>query len=310
MRRRASARGTPSIRSVSYGVSVCRTDARTAAVTASGDSVRPAALPHPPASAHRRMRRDRLGPIGRAPGKQPPDLLGERLREPLVLRGPPPGVPHPASAPGLRVRQTPLLGPCECLLLDEQPLPLVAAVAPVEAHHHRRERARLPGPPRQRGVAPRQEHQMPEVRTVQAAWRALLQHQQGQRPSPAPGAVPSFERLDHEKSCPGRRSWGRPHIRFIPHPSATRPRRTGSPPAGPAGAPSDPVVPVVRASGARPVIHAARSRAEPVDRQLCRSPPGAEQRVRALDAASWALCDSKRSPGNGSATFSPTGCST
>lgn len=44
IRRRASCRGTPLISSRSYGVSLCRTDARTAEATAVPDNARPAAL--------------------------------------------------------------------------------------------------------------------------------------------------------------------------------------------------------------------------------------------------------------------------
>lgn len=44
IRRRASCRGTPLIRSWSYSVSRCRMEATTAEVTATSDSARPAAL--------------------------------------------------------------------------------------------------------------------------------------------------------------------------------------------------------------------------------------------------------------------------
>ena len=42
---------------------------------------------------------DRLRPVGRTTGKQPPDLPRERVREPQILRRPPPRVPRPAPSP-------------------------------------------------------------------------------------------------------------------------------------------------------------------------------------------------------------------
>lgn len=152
--------------------------------------------------------------------------------------------------------------------------------------------ALLPRPPRQHGVAPRQEHQMPEIRAVQAPRRPFLQHQQRERPGPALGTLPLLERLDHEKSGAVRGSCDRCHTRFLPSsdPGSTL---SASHPQAATGF-GQPGCPPRR-----------RSRLE------CHAPrPSPRLRDRILIAASWALCDSKRSPGNGSATFSPSGCST
>ncbi|ANH91007.1 hypothetical protein A8713_07335 [Streptomyces sp. SAT1] len=90
------------------------------------------------------MRRDGPCASGRATGKQPPYLRRERLREPYVLRRPPPRVPGPAPPPRLGVGQTPLFGAGEGRLLDEDALPFVPAAAPGEPHHRDRQRALLP----------------------------------------------------------------------------------------------------------------------------------------------------------------------
>lgn len=169
IRRRASYRGTPLISNWSYGVSVCRTAARTAAVTAASDSARPAALrptrplPRTEACAAIACARS-AGQPGNSPRISRANASVNRRSSASRRR-----VPCPAPPSRLRVRQAPLLGPGERRLLDEDALPLVPAPPPVEAHHHRRQRAALPRPARQRGVAPRQEHQVSQVRAVQTA---------------------------------------------------------------------------------------------------------------------------------------------
>jgi len=172
--------------------------------------------PDPPAPTHRRVCGYRPRPLGRTAGKQPPDLPRERVREPHVLLRPAPRVPQPAPPSGLRVRQAPLLGQREGRLLDKNPLSLVPTPPPVEPHHHRRQRTRLPRPPRQRRVTPRQKHQMPEIHTVQTARRPLLHHQQRKRTTPALGAVPPLQRLNDDKPGTGRGSCDRGHNHFIP----------------------------------------------------------------------------------------------
>ncbi|GAA3306658.1 hypothetical protein GCM10020295_63470 [Streptomyces cinereospinus] len=171
-------------------MSTCRTAATTADVTAPSVSARPAAVrptrPLPRKDAYAAIARARSGGH---PREQPQDLRREGLREAGVLRRPAPRVPGPAAPPGLRVRQAPLLGPREPRLLDEDALPLITAPAPVEPHDDRRQPALLARPARQRGVAPRQEDQVPQVGTVEAPRRPLHHDEQRQRPAPAPGAA-------------------------------------------------------------------------------------------------------------------------
>lgn len=172
--------------------------------------------PHPPAAPQGRMRGDDSGAVTRAPGKPPPYLRRERLREPHVRHRPPPSVPRPTPSPCLRVREAPLLGPHQPGLLDEDALPLVTPLAPVETHDDRRQRTLLPRPTRERRVAARKEHQMPEVGTVETPRRPALDDEQRQRPAPALRTVPSPQRLDNEGSATRRGSHKTCHEGFIP----------------------------------------------------------------------------------------------
>ncbi len=230
-----------------------------AAVTAASDSARPAALrPTRPLPRTEACAAIACARSAGQPGKRPAYLPCERLREAQVLRLPPPRVPRPPPPSRLRVRQAPLLGPGERHLLDEDALPLVPAPPPVEAHHHRRQRAVLPRPARQRGVAPRQEHEVSQVRAVRTAWFPLLQHQQRQRslacstqrrcfsgwmtrsPPRGRGSCDRCHRLVHS---PVRGGSLRDAAPFSVPPFPRLPRPPRAPPLGPAPWPTRPLRP-------------------------------------------------------------------
>lgn len=143
----------------------------------------------PAAAAHGGVGGDRPRPLRRTSGEQPQDLGGERRREPDVLGRAARPVALPAAGPGLGVREAGAFGAGQGRVLDQQALAFVTTSAPVPAHDDGGERTGLPGAAGERGIAPRQVHQVPQIGTVQAAGHTGLAHQTAQRTPTAFGAV-------------------------------------------------------------------------------------------------------------------------
>ena len=80
----------------------------------------------------------RGGPLRRAAGEQPPDLLRHPGLERDILTGPSRLVPFPTAEPDVFVGQALLLRLPERRLLGQDALPLVPFPRPAPAHHDRR----------------------------------------------------------------------------------------------------------------------------------------------------------------------------
>src|SRR6266511_5230069 len=92
-----------------------------------GESAPRRAPPHAPAAAGASVAGDRLGALARTAGIEPLDLAGHPLLELDVLGLSPHRLALPAPDSRLRVGQAFPLGALERLLLDQDPLPLVAS---------------------------------------------------------------------------------------------------------------------------------------------------------------------------------------
>ena len=283
IRRRASCRGTPLINSWSYGVSACRTAADRRHHRTLGQGAPGGATAHPSAAPHRGVPGDRVRPIVRTPGKQPPDLLRERVREPQILRGPPPRVPGPAPPPRLRVRQAPLLGPARAPP-PRRARPAARTGPAAGSNRTTTADSALPSRdlPAQRRVPPRAE--TPDARG---------RHSRDTEASPPPAPATSRGPPRHSAQCRRLTGW------------TTRSPVRGGESGGLRRVPDS----RRRAGIPRPSRRPSK-RPDPERHPPRPPPPRSLLLVTHGHPSSWAVCDWNRSPGTGSATSSPNACST
>jgi hypothetical protein len=121
---------------------------------------------------------DGLGALRRAAGEQPGDHSGHPRLELEILRGAARSLAFAAASPRLLVHQTFPLGTRERVLLDQDPLALVASARAAEAHHDRGQPARPLGAPCQRRVAGSQEDKVVHVGAGHAQRTGSLRDQE------------------------------------------------------------------------------------------------------------------------------------
>jgi len=154
--------------------------------------------PDPSASAHGGVPGDGLCPLPRAARVQPCDLLGEALPQFDILAGASLPVAFAAAHPDILVVQALLLGRIQRGFLDQQPLPLVPLARPAPPDHHGRQPAALLGPPGERRVPGRKEHQVVHVGAGQAQ-RPFVVHDEQAAGAVALRAGPVLDRHDHDQ---------------------------------------------------------------------------------------------------------------
>ncbi len=133
--------------------------------------------PYPARASQGRMSGDRLYPITRTAWEQADDLRRHLRLQFNVPSAAPLGVALAPTRPHIVVSETFLLGSLERLLLNQDPLPLIAPPGTAKADYHRPEIARGLRAPGQGRVAGGKEHQVIEVR-ARHTHRAGVLHRQ------------------------------------------------------------------------------------------------------------------------------------
>jgi hypothetical protein len=139
-----------------------------------------------------------LGSRLRTTREQANDLLAQRVLETVVFNRSEFGLAKAAPRPLVLVSQAVGFCPGECLFFNKNALALVAAPGATESHHDCGESALLLRPPGKCRVTGGQEHQIIEIRTLEAEGCVIL-HEQQITGVAALRADPRLERRDDDQ---------------------------------------------------------------------------------------------------------------